>query len=124
MATTCLLAPGQGRKTDGIDAASVARVAQSQPDLHRVGSEDHSAVLRLLSDRRDELTGERRRAVNRLHRLLRDLRPGGAPTELSAARASELLGHIRPGAVVDHERKVIASRATRAPPRSRSRAAR
>jgi transposase len=103
-----LLAPGHGRKTDGIDTASVARVAQSQPDLHRVGAEDHSAVLRLLSDRRDELTGERRRAVNRLHRLLRDLRPGGAPTELSATRASELVGHIRPEAAVDLERKVMA----------------
>lgn len=103
-----LLAPGHGRKTDGIDAASVARVAQSQPDLRRVGPEDHSTVLRLLSDRRDELSGERRRTVNRLHRLLRDLRPGGAPTELSAARASELLSHIRPGAVVDLERKVMA----------------
>jgi transposase len=103
-----LLARGHGRKTDGIDAASVATVARSQPDLRRVGPEDHSAVLRLLSDRRDELTQERRRAVNRLHRLLRDLRPGGAPTELSAARASELLGHIRPGAVVDLERKVMA----------------
>jgi transposase len=103
-----LLAPGHGRKTDGIDAASVATVAQNQPDLRRVGPEDHSAVLRLLSDRRDELSGERRRAVNRLHRLLRDLRPGGAPTELSAARASELLSHIRPGAVVDLERKVMA----------------
>ena len=68
-----LLARGHGRKTDAIDAASVARVAQSQPDLRRVGAEDHSAVLRLLSDRRDELTGERRRVVNRLHRLLRDL---------------------------------------------------
>jgi hypothetical protein len=48
-----LLARGHGRKTDGIDAASVARVAQSQPDLRRVGPEDQSVVLRLLSDRRD-----------------------------------------------------------------------
>jgi len=103
-----LLDRGHGRKTDGIDAHSVATVAQSQPDLRRVGPENHSAVLRLLSDRRDELTQERRRVVNRLHRLLRDLRPGGAPTELSAARASELLGHIRPGAVVDLERKAMA----------------
>ena len=38
-----LLAPGHGRKTDGIDAASVATVAQNQPDLRRVGPEDHSA---------------------------------------------------------------------------------
>ena len=103
-----LLGRGHGRKTDGIDARSVATVAQSQPDLRRVGPENHSAVLRLLSDRRDELTQERRRVVNRLHRLLRDLRPGGAPTELSATRASELLGHIRPRAVVDLERKAMA----------------
>ena len=56
-----LLGRGHGRKTDGIDARSVATVAQSQPDLRRVGPEGHSAVLRLLSDRRDELTQERRR---------------------------------------------------------------
>ncbi len=79
-----LLARGHGRKTDALDAASVATVAQGQPDLRHVGREDHSAVLRLLSDRRDELTQGRRTVINRLHRLLRDLRPGGAPTELSA----------------------------------------
>ncbi len=103
-----LLARGHGRKTDGIDATSVARVAQGQPDLRRVGLEDHSAVLRLLSDRRDELTGERRRVVNRLHRLLRDLRPGGAPTELSAEAAARLLGRIRPAGAVEHERRAMA----------------
>jgi transposase len=103
-----LLARGHGRKTDGIDAASVARVAQSQADLRRVGPEDQSAVLRLLSDRRDELTGERRRVVNRLHRLLRDLRPGGAPTELSTEAAARLLNKIRPKTTVDLERKLMA----------------
>jgi transposase len=103
-----LLARGHGRKTDGIDAGSVARVAQSQPDLRHVGGEDHSGVLRLLSDRRDELTQERRTVVNRLHRLLRDLHPGGAPTNLSAAAAASLLGRIRPVAVVDLERKAMA----------------
>jgi transposase len=61
-----LLDRGHGRKTDAIDAAGVARVAQSQPDLRRVRPEDHTAVLRLLADRRDELTGERRRVINRL----------------------------------------------------------
>lgn len=103
-----LLAPGHGRKTDAIDAASVARVARQQRDLHQVGVEDHSAVLRLLSDRRDELTAERRRVVNRLHRLLRDLRPGGAPTELSTLTASRLLREIRPATAVERERKVMA----------------
>jgi hypothetical protein len=103
-----LLARGHGRRTDGIDAASVARVAQSQPDLRRVGPEDQSAVLRLLSDRRDELTGERRRVVNRLHRLLRDQWPGGAPTELSTEAAARLLNRIRPKTAVDLERKLMA----------------
>jgi len=103
-----LLARGHGRKTDGIDAASVARVAQSQPDLRRVGPEDHSMVLRLLSDRRDELTEERRRVVNRLHRLLRDLVPGGAPTELSTEAGAGVLNRIRPKTAVDLERKLMA----------------
>jgi transposase len=99
---------GIGPRPSSRRATGSGQPSPHQPDLRRVGPEDHSAVLRLLSDRRDELSGERRRAVNRLHRLLRDLRPGGAPTELSAARASELLGHIRPGAVVDLERKAMA----------------
>src|SRR6266545_3699977 len=103
-----LLGRGHGRKTDGIDAHSVASVAQHHPDLRRVVREDHSAVLRLLSDRRDELAAERRRVVNRLHRLLRDLHPGGAPTELSAETASRLLARTRPQGPADAERKRVA----------------
>jgi len=106
-ARTRVLQSGHGRKTDGIDARSVALVAQHRNDLSRVAPDDHSAVLRLLSDRRDELTAERRRAVNRLHRLLRDLHPGGAPRQLSADRASRLLATIRPDGVVDIERKTM-----------------
>jgi len=103
-----LLGRGHGRKTDGIDAQTVATVAQHHPDLRRVCAEDHAQVLRLLSDRRDELASERRRVVNRLHRLLRDLHPGGAPTELSAELAARLLGGIRPRGVADAERKRLA----------------
>jgi transposase len=103
-----VLARGHGRKTDGIDARSVALVAQHRSDLLTVAADDHTAVLRLLSDRRDELTGERRRTVNRLHRVLRDLRPGGAPRQLSADRATRLLTAIRPASAVDLERKAIA----------------
>lgn len=99
---------GHGRKTDGIDAQTVAAVAQRRPDLRRVAPEDHAGVLRLLSDRRDELTAERRRVINRLHRLLRDLRPGGAPIALSAAMAARLLATIRPQSAADLERKAMA----------------
>ena len=107
-ARTRVLQRGHGRKSDGIDARSVAIVAQHRNDLAAVRPDDHSAVLRLLSDRRDELTSERRRTINRLHRLLRELRPGGAPRQLSAQRASRLLATITPVGAVDTERKAMA----------------
>ena len=103
-----LLQTGHGRKTDGIDAASVAGVALHRPGLRRVAPDDHAAVLRLLADRRDELTQERRRNVNRLHRLLRDLVAGGAPRELSADAAAKILAKVRPATSTDAERKAQA----------------
>src|SRR3954452_15666998 len=103
-----LLARGHGRKPDGIDARSVAVVAQHRSDLLEVAADDHTAILRLLSDRRDELTGERRRSINRLHRVLRDLHPGGAARQLPADRAAQLLRSIRPCGAIEQERKAIA----------------
>src|SRR3954453_20736115 len=105
-----VLACGHGRKTDGIDARSVALVAQHCSDLHTVAADDHTAILRLLSDRRDELTGERRRTINRLHRVLRDLHPGGAARQLTADRATQLLRAIRPANAIDQNaRRSLAS---------------
>ena len=63
---------GHGRKTDRIDAGAVAVVAAQRPDLPPVTADDHTRVLRLLADRRDELVAERRRTINRLHRALSD----------------------------------------------------
>ena len=103
-----LLDAGHGRKTDGIDAISVASAALRGRGIHPVVHEDSSSVLRLLSDRRDELSAERRRSVNRLHRVLRDLVRGGAPRQLSATRAATILRAIRPSSAVDAERKTIA----------------
>ena len=102
------LETGHGRKTDRIDARAVAIVAAQRPDLPRVGADDHRRVLRLLADRRDELTRERRRTLNRLHRHLRDLVPGGAPVHLSADTAAGLLAKIRPRDSVEAERKQMA----------------
>ena len=90
------LETGHGRKTDRIDARAVALVAAQRPDLPRVTADDHCRVLRLLADRRDELTSERRRTINRLHRHLRDLIAGGAPTQLNAKEAAGLLAKVRP----------------------------
>jgi transposase len=91
-----LLATGGGRKTDPADAASVAQVALHHPRLRPVAAEDQTTILRLLAERRDDLAGERTRILNRLHVLLRDLIPGGAPTDLSADRAAALLRTARP----------------------------
>lgn len=96
---------GHGRKTDRIDARSVALVAAQRTNLPRVSADAHSRVLRLLADRRDELTRERRRSINRLHRHLRDLIPDGAPTQLSAKTAGGLLSKVRPHDAVETERK-------------------
>jgi transposase len=103
-----LLQTGHGRKTDGIDARSVAVAALHGDRLRPVGAEDQSTLLRLLSDRRDELNGERRRTTNRLHRLLRDLVPGGAGRELTYAAAQAILRKCRPVSTVDQERKALA----------------
>lgn len=103
-----LLETGHGRKSDHIDARDVALVAARRPDLAPVTADDHSRVLRLLADRRDELTRERRRTMNRLHRHLRDLIPGGAPLHLSATKAAALLAKIRPADAVESERKQMA----------------
>ena len=102
------LETGHGRKTDHIDARAVALVAAQRPDLPRVTADDHCRVLRLLADRRDELTSERRRTINRLHRHLRDLIAGGAPTQLSTKTAAALLAKVRPRDGVESERKQMA----------------
>jgi len=103
-----LLGTGNARKTDVTDAASVAAVAQHSHRLNEVVAEDHTTILRLLTERRDDQVAERTRSVNRLHVLLRDLHPGGADTGLSTDAAAALLRGIRPLTAVDIQRKAIA----------------
>jgi transposase len=91
-----LLNSGHARKTDALDAASVAAVAVHHSRLRLVRAEGHSVGLRLLSDRRDDLAEERTRTVNRLHALLRDLIAGGAKRNLTAPQAAGLLRTVRP----------------------------
>jgi transposase len=102
-----LLNTGHARKTDSIDAAAVAMVAQHHRGLHPVRAEDDSLVLRLLSERRDDLAAERTRTANRLHALLRDLIPGGAKRNLSAEQAAALLRGVQPMTAADAQRKQL-----------------
>src|SRR5215207_2845460 len=108
--TSGSLRPSKGGPvTDLADACSVAAAALHHRQLRPVALEDQTVVLRLLSDRRDDLVAERTRTLSRLHVLLADLEPGGAARELSATRAAALLRRIRPiTPAVDIERKRIA----------------
>jgi transposase len=76
--------------------------------LRTVVAEDQTTILRLLSERRDDLAGERTRILNRLHGLLRDLIPGGAPTDLSADKAATLLRGLRPATATAACRRQLA----------------
>jgi transposase len=100
---------GQGRKTDATDAHSIALVALRTAGLRVVKVDDATVALRLLVDRRDELGAARTLTVNRLHRLLADLIPGGAKTFLSATQAKVLLGTVRPRDVVGKTRRKLAA---------------
>jgi transposase len=94
--------------TDTADAVSVVQVALHCPRLRTVAVEDQTSILRLLAERRDDLAGERTRILNRLHGLLRDLLPGGAPSNLTAAKAAALLRGVRPVTATDGCRRQLA----------------
>ena len=91
-----VLSTGNARKNDGVDALATALAASRNERLAAVDPEAASEVLRLLSERREDLVAERTRALNRLHALLRDLLPGGVARSLSADRAARILRGIRP----------------------------
>jgi transposase len=100
-----VFATGNGRKTDPVDAHSVALVALRAPNLVRVQVDPELVVMGMLVDRRDELGRARTQAVNRLHRLLLELFPGGAKKFLSATQARALVATIKPRDIVGKTRR-------------------
>jgi transposase len=81
---------GNARKTDATDAHAVAMAALRTPTLKVLTFNEEPVALRLLVDRRDELSQLRVQTVNRLHRLLAELIPGGAPKDLSATKVKKV----------------------------------
>ena len=109
-----VLSSGNARKNDGLDALATALAASRKGRLAAVDSEPASEVLRLLSERREDLVAERTRALNRLHGLLRDLVPGGVARKLSADRAAHILRSIRAhGSALARLRRRLASEVLR-----------
>jgi transposase len=105
-----VLSSGNARKNDGLDALATALVASRNERLAAMDPEAASEVVRLLSERREDLVAERTRALNRLHGLLRDLLPGGVAGKLSADRAARILRGMRSqGCASDRLRRRLAS---------------
>jgi transposase len=100
---------GHGRKTDATDAHSIAVVALRTRGLRQLIADDGLGVLRLLADRRDELSRTRIQTLNRLHRLLAELIPAGAPRHLTAARAADLLAGVCPADAAGQVRRGLAA---------------
>jgi len=102
------LGGGSGRKTDDSDAYAVAVAGLRGHALQIVRPEGAVAVLKMLSDRRQQLVEQRITAINRLHDVLQDLLPGGASTRLTASKALEILATVNPLRAIERTRKQIA----------------
>ncbi|WP_235585565.1 IS110 family transposase, partial [Serinicoccus chungangensis] len=99
---------GHNRKTDALDAHSIAVVAVRTRGLRVVHRDGELEALRMLSDRRDELSRLRVQTVNRLQRLLGELIPGKRKRDLSATQAKRMLASVRPRDVAGRTRRRMA----------------
>jgi transposase len=112
-----VLSTGNARKNDALDATFTALAALRNERLARVQPEDglegRVEILRLLTERRDDLVAERTRTLNRLHVLLRDLLSNGVAKGLSAEAAAKLLRRARPCHAAGRTRKWLASELVR-----------
>jgi len=112
-----VLSTGNARKNDHLDATFTALAALRNERLARIHPEDglegRVEVLRLLTERREDLVAERTRTLNRLHVLLRNLLSDGVAKGLSAEAAAKLLRRARPNRAVGRMRKRLASELVR-----------
>ena len=99
---------GHNRKTDAHDAHAVAVVAVRTRGLRVLSYDEHHEALRMLVDRRQELTRRRIQTVNRLQRLLSELTPGKAKKDLTALQAKGILAGVRPRDLAGKSRRRLA----------------
>jgi hypothetical protein len=71
-------------------------VALRDKGLREVSLGPALMALRLLCDRRDEISHARAQVLNRLHRLFLELLPGGTPVKKSTAQYKAPAGHGAP----------------------------
>ena len=99
---------GHNRKTDAHDAHAVGVVAVRTRGLRVLSHEEHHEALRMLIDRRQELTRRRIQTVNRLQRLLSQLTPGTAKKDITALQAKGILALVRPRDLAGKTRRGLA----------------
>ncbi len=100
---------GHNRKTDAHDAHAVAAVAVRTQGLSVLSYDDELEVLRVLADRREELTRQRIQTVNRLQRLLSELTPGKAKKDITTGQARAILASVRPRDLAGKTRRRLAA---------------
>jgi transposase len=100
---------GHNRKTDAYDAHAVAVVAVRTTGLRVLSYDAELEALRMLADRRDELSKARVQAANRLHRLLSELVPGHGKKNITTGQAKTILATVRPRDVAGKTRRRLAA---------------
>jgi transposase len=99
---------GHNRKTDALDAHSVAVVAVRASNLRVLKVDGELEALRMLADRREALTRRRVQTVCRLQALLAELLPGQAKRDITTGQAKVMLATVRPRDIAGKTRRRIA----------------
>jgi transposase len=100
---------GHNRKTDALDAHSIAIVAVRTSGLRVLKVDGELEALRMLADRREALTRRRVQTVDRLQALLAELLPGQAKKDITPLQAKAMLVGVRPRDIAGKTRRRIAA---------------
>jgi transposase len=100
---------GHNRKTDALDAHSVAVVGVRTKTLRVLRRDGELEAMRMLVDRREALTRRRVQTVCRLQALLAELLPGQAKKDLTSGQAKSMLASVRPRDIAGKTRRRIAA---------------
>lgn len=104
-----IMGSGRSQKNDPNDALSVAIAALRSSRLARVRTDDHARVLALLAKRHRDMARLRNTHCTRLHALLGELHPGGIASEMTVAKANDLLNGVEAVDEVTRCRLLIAT---------------
>ena len=99
---------GHNRKTDALDAHSIAVVAVRTAGLRVLEVDGELEALRMLTDRH-ALSRHRVQTVNRLHALLAELLPGQAKKDITTGQAKKMLATVRPRDIAGKTRRRLAA---------------